>query len=86
VDEQTGSQHAVLCIGGLLRYREIEPFTLVAASSREARALPNRLRAILAAPEAARASPKLRWLIEDCLSALEGDPGGRRLLIDAEEL
>jgi hypothetical protein len=83
-------KYALLAVGGLLRYREIVPFSLVSAKSADAVLLIQALRPILDALQAPSiAVSGLHYkvdLLREYIAALEGTGGKASLLIDTEFL
>ncbi len=90
-DYQTKLSYALLCVGGLLRYRESDPLALVARSSPPAQILRDELQEIKQefddAPELwPRGRRKRLELLSAFSSALDGDSQGINILRDAASL
>jgi hypothetical protein len=83
-------KYALLVVGGLLRYREIRPFALVASKSPDAHEIVSQLRMLqdilLRHSDGVAAAEIKKRLLRDYIAALEGTGGQSNLLEDTEGL
>jgi hypothetical protein len=83
-------KYALLVVGGLLRYREIRPFALVASKSPDAHEIVVQLRMLqdilLRHSDGVAAAEIKKRLLRDYIAALEGTGGQSNLLEDTEGL